>query len=43
MIDKNGKVFGKINLIDLLIIIVIIVAAAFLGWRLLANNSKSTG
>ncbi|MCC8048285.1 MAG: DUF4330 domain-containing protein [Oscillospiraceae bacterium] len=43
MIDKNGKVFGKINLIDLLIIIVIIVAAAFLGWRLLANNSSSTG
>ena len=31
MIDKNGKLFGKINLIDLLIILVIIAAAVFLS------------
>jgi len=29
MIDKNGKLFGKINIIDLLIILVIIAAAVF--------------
>lgn len=29
MIDKNGKLFGKINIIDLLIILVIAAAAVF--------------
>lgn len=28
MIDKNGKVFGKINIIDLIVIVVIIAAVA---------------
>ena len=31
MIDKNGKVFGKINLIDLLIILIIVAALVFFG------------
>lgn len=29
MIDKNGKLFGKINIIDLLIILIIIAALVF--------------
>ncbi len=33
MIDKNGKLFGKINLIDLLIILVIIAAVAFFATK----------
>lgn len=33
MIDKNGKLFGKINLIDLLIILVVLLAGAFLALR----------
>ncbi len=30
IIDKNGKIFGKISIIDLFILLVIIAAAAFL-------------
>ena len=33
MIDKNGKLFGKINLIDLLIVLVIIALAIFIVVR----------
>ena len=35
MIDKNGKLFGKINVIDLLIILIVIAALALLGIRML--------
>ena len=31
MIDKNGKVFGKINIIDLIVILVIVAAALMFG------------
>ncbi len=33
MIDKNGKIFGKINIIDLLIILVIIAAVVFFATK----------
>lgn len=33
MIDKNGKLFGKINLIDLIIVIILIVLAAFVVFK----------
>ena len=36
MIDKNGKLFGKINIIDLLIILVVIAALVFVGLKVLA-------
>lgn len=29
MIDKNGKIFGKVNLVDLIIIFILIAMAAF--------------
>ncbi len=35
MIDKNGKIFGKINIIDLLIILVIIAAVVFFATKAL--------
>ncbi len=31
MIDKNGKVFGKINIIDLLVLLILVVAIAVVG------------
>lgn len=34
MIDKNGKIGGKINLIDLIIIVVIFAAVAFAVYRI---------
>ena len=41
MIDKNGKLFGKINIIDLLIILVLIAALVFIGLKVLAPDSSS--
>ncbi len=31
MIDKNGKLFGKINIIDLVVIIILVAAVAVVG------------
>lgn len=42
MIDKNGKLFGKINIIDLLIILVIIAAAVFLVVKM-GGSDTDTG
>ena len=43
MIDKNGRLFGKINIIDLIIIIVLILIVCFIGYRFLGigNNQDS--
>lgn len=41
MIDKNGKLFGKINIIDLLIIIIIILALVFAGTKILGRDSSN--
>lgn len=38
MIDKNGKIGGKVNLIDLLIVIVILAAIAFVGYRFILKD-----
>lgn len=43
MIDKNGKLFGKINIIDLLIILVIIAAAIFLVAKMGGTESGDVG
>ena len=43
MLDKNGKLFGKINIIDLLIILVIIAAAVFVGLRFFGGNDNDMG
>ena len=39
MIDKNGKLFGKINVIDLLVILVIVAAVAVLGFSKLSGGN----
>ena len=39
IIDKNGRLFGKINLIDLAVILVIVVAVAALGMKLFGNDA----
>ena len=38
MIDKNGKLFGKLNIIDLLIILIVIAAIVFIGIRFLGGS-----
>lgn len=39
MIDEKGRLFGKINIVDLLVILVIVIAAAVLGVKFLGPNS----
>ncbi len=41
-IDKKGKLFGKINIIDLLILLVLVVAIAVLGVKFLGKGGKDT-
>ena len=42
MIDKNGKLLGKINIIDLLIILVIIAAAVFIATKAFTPAQEAT-
>ena len=42
MIDKNGKVFGKINIVDLIVIVVIIIAIAMFAASRLNNTGEVT-
>ncbi len=39
MIDKDGRLFGKLNIIDLAVILVIVVAVAALGMKLFGNDA----
>ena len=43
IIDEKGKLFGKVNLIDLIIIIVLILAAGILGFKFLSPKVSTTG
>lgn len=38
MIDKNGRLFGKLNIIDLAVILVVVVVVAALGMKLFGND-----
>lgn len=42
MIDKNGKLFGKINIIDLLIILIVIAAVVFFATKMFSPAQEST-
>ena len=41
MIDEKGRLFGKINIVDLLVILVVIIAAAVLGVKFLKPGGGS--
>ena len=40
MIDKNGKLFGKINIIDLLIILIVIAALILVATKMFTPAEK---
>ncbi len=40
MVDKNGKLFGKVNLIDLLIVLVLLALAAFVAFKVFAPDDS---
>ena len=39
IIDKKGKLFGKLNIIDLIAVILIVAVLALIGYKLLDNQS----
>ena len=49
VLDEKGKLFGKINLIDLIVIVVLVLVVAAVGWKLagsqitdaIANNNPT--
>lgn len=41
MLDEKGRLFGKVNLIDLIIVLIIIAAAVFLGMKFLGPESTA--
>ena len=41
MIDEKGRLFGKVNIVDLIIVVIIIAAAAFVGMRLFGPESEA--
>ena len=41
MIDEKGRLFGKINIVDLLVILVVVIAAAVLGMKFLRPGSST--
>ncbi len=43
MIDEKGKLFGKINIVDLIILIIVLAAVAYLGFTLLGPEGTVTG
>lgn len=40
MIDKNGKLFGKINLIDFIIVLILIAAVAFVALKVVNKDDS---
>ncbi|MEG0442318.1 MAG: DUF4330 domain-containing protein, partial [Oscillospiraceae bacterium] len=43
VVDEKGKLFGKINIIDLLVIILVIAGLALVGWKVIGNRGESIG
>lgn len=43
VMDEKGKLFGKINIIDLLVLIAIVFVGIILGGKLLGNNTDFAG
>ena len=41
MIDEKGRLFGKINIVDLIVILVIVIAAVVVGMKFLGGSGNS--
>ena len=41
VVDEKGKLFGILNIIDLLVILLLIVALALVGWKVLRKDGAS--
>ena len=38
VLDEKGKLFGKINLIDLIVVVVLVLVVAAVGWKLAGSK-----
>lgn len=38
IIDEKGRLFGKINLIDLLVLVLVVAVVLAVGWKLVARR-----
>ena len=43
VIDEKGRLFGKLNIVDLLVIILIVAVAVVLGMKFLGGNGGTVG
>ena len=41
LVDEKGKLFGILNIIDLLVILLLIVAVALIGWKVTRKDGAS--
>ena len=41
IIDEKGRLFGKVNLIDLAVVLILVVAVAAVGMKLFGNKAVS--
>ena len=42
MIDEKGRLFGKLNIVDLLVILVVLVAVVVLGVKFLGKDGAAS-
>ena len=42
IIDEKGRLFGKINLIDLLVIVLVVAVVAAVGWKLVGKKAAAS-
>lgn len=42
MIDEKGRLFGKINIVDLIVILVIVIAAVVVGMKFLGGGNGNS-
>ena len=43
VIDKKGRIFGKLNIIDLIAILLIVAVLALIGYKLLGSDEDLAG
>ena len=43
MLDEKGRLFGKINIVDLLVLILVVLLAAVVGLKLLGKGGMLPG
>ncbi len=43
LIDGNGKIFGKINIVDLFVVVIVLAVVAAVGYRLLSPDVNNEG